>query len=770
MITLSSRTRRTSGLVAVLGAMVLTILPALAAPVAAHAELVSSTPAAGASLVEAPEELRLSFTEEIDPQTAVVQLLDTQQLPITDLGAPAVDARGLVVSVTLPELAPGVYTVSYQVVSAVDGHATAGLLSFVVDPTGTEVAPTAASSSSSPSVDAATVAARWIALAALLVALGSLVMWWNAGLSVLALEARAADRRPPWLLIGVAGCIGFAALAFYLALAARPIVAAIGGGHGGHGGAGFPLDFAAPFGWTPFAIAMRVALIGSVATFALGLGRYFSLQDRTVPPGSDRRLAVVVGVLMAGALAGMSMAGHAAATGGPLFGAVDWLHLVSIAAWLGALPAAMVLSRRAAARGLTLRSMLRRHSRIALAAGAVTVLTGLVNSPLVLGTPRDLVATDYGNLLVAKALLVGLALGLGAINHLALRRLARPRMSLLIGADLTVALLAVLVGATMVTIQPAAGRQPVLVSAPQNPVHLYGSAGPSSVHAAVSLAAPGRQTYQVTVADLETSEPRDDVEKVFLIFSPPTPDLPSRRVELPPADMPGLYGTAGAFTPIEGRWTLEATVRRAGALDESTTFELPVSLPVPPELAPPPDTGVAVPAPLALIWSVLPAGPAGWLPALVAAMLVGLTAWYARRHDAPRWLPAARLACVALLGTAVLGAGSRALVTAANAPDASALQENSVPASAESIARGESLYRANCASCHGTDGSGDGPIVTLPPAGPLTDAVRRVSDGELSYRIAVGVTGTAMPPFVGTLAPEDRWDIVNHLRDRYGRQ
>ncbi|HEX6128780.1 MAG TPA: cytochrome c, partial [Candidatus Limnocylindria bacterium] len=114
---------------------------------------------------------------------------------------------------------------------------------------------------------------------------------------------------------------------------------------------------------------------------------------------------------------------------------------------------------------------------------------------------------------------------------------------------------------------------------------------------------------------------------------------------------------------------------------------------------------------------------------------------------------------------------SRALVDAANAPPASAAQQaNPVEATEVSISRGRVLYLANCSSCHGADGAGDGPIAPgmLPPPPALADRVREMSDGAIAYRIAVGSAGTRMPTFAATLTENDRWDLVNFLRDRFG--
>ena len=66
-------------------------------------------------------------------------------------------------------------------------------------------------------------------------------------------------------------------------------------------------------------------------------------------------------------------------------------------------------------------------------------------------------------------------------------------------------------------------------------------------------------------------------------------------------------------------------------------------------------------------------------------------------------------------------------------------------------------------------GRGDGP--TAQRLGwilaPLDRQLPQLSDGALSYRIAVGTVGTGMPGFAGTLAERDRWDLVNYLRDRF---
>jgi mono/diheme cytochrome c family protein len=117
--------------------------------------------------------------------------------------------------------------------------------------------------------------------------------------------------------------------------------------------------------------------------------------------------------------------------------------------------------------------------------------------------------------------------------------------------------------------------------------------------------------------------------------------------------------------------------------------------------------------------------------------------------------------------------GSRAVVEAANlAPASAASQANAHPFSRESVARGESLYLANCAACHGALGDGDGPTAQRSGSfmAPLSDRVPALSDGSLAYRIAVGTVGSGMPGFASTLSEDDRWDLVNYLRQAFGQR
>ena len=725
---------------------------ALVGPVVAlgHAELVSSSPGAGVSVPEAPPRLTMTFSEPIDPITALVEVLAEGGVAIPGLGTLTVDQAGTTAFIPLPSLQLGLYRVRYRITSADDGHVLDGSWSFLVDPTGTLPPPGVAAASSSLSSGPATVFARWVALLAGLTLLGT-VIFWIASLRpvLLGLGIAPPGLTVPWLTLVACSALAFIGLAVHLTLAAEPFSRAAASGAGG-----FPLDFAAPFGATRFAMAMRVALVGSGAAVFLAL---------------SRRSVTAVGLAATLFLAGVALAGHPASTGGVIFGLADWLHLAAIATWLGTLPGFLLLARRlrnSEQARATLGAVLRRHSRVALVAAPVVALTGVANSPLLLGSSRALLGSDYGNLLIAKALLFSLAVAIGAANFFLVRTGSLKRSLPLIGGELLIGIVAVLVAAGLATAQPAANRPSVLVRPAIGAAQLFGAAGETTVHVAVNLPTPGIQRYQVSLADALTGAFRTDVEEVTLDFRPPAgTGLAAQRVPLAHSLEPWLWGVSGDFTPAAGSWKLGVMVQRTGEPEVSTVFALSVVTVLPPERVPAPPNGIGVPPPLALLWAILPTGLAGG--AVTVALLLTAVGFGLRKGRRVEILRAGLLLLAVASGLAV---GARTMVDFANAPSAaSAAAVNPIPPDAASSERGRRLYLANCSSCHGAQGQGDGPTAggMLPGPGNLRDIVPGLSNGTLAFRMEAGEVGTQMPSFAGVLTEDDRWDLVNYLRGAF---
>jgi len=90
--------------------------------------------------------------------------------------------------------------------------------------------------------------------------------------------------------------------------------------------------------------------------------------------------------------------------------------------------------------------------------------------------------------------------------------------------------------------------------------------------------------------------------------------------------------------------------------------------------------------------------------------------------------------------------------------------KNPLPASPAILARGQALFTARCAPCHGPEGRGGGPVSRFFPEAPdfAYTTIRRRSDGFIWGTISYG--GKAMPPQREALTPEDRWALVHHVR------
>jgi mono/diheme cytochrome c family protein len=87
------------------------------------------------------------------------------------------------------------------------------------------------------------------------------------------------------------------------------------------------------------------------------------------------------------------------------------------------------------------------------------------------------------------------------------------------------------------------------------------------------------------------------------------------------------------------------------------------------------------------------------------------------------------------------------------------------PASTEaSVARGDSLFRTVCWSCHGKTMLGDGPISAqfVPPPDLLGEGTRGRSDGYIYMYMRHG--GAIMPSYGNLLTSHDAWSLVHYIR------
>lgn len=105
-----------------------------------------------------------------------------------------------------------------------------------------------------------------------------------------------------------------------------------------------------------------------------------------------------------------------------------------------------------------------------------------------------------------------------------------------------------------------------------------------------------------------------------------------------------------------------------------------------------------------------------------------------------------------------------------DAKDAAAAIPNPVPATPESIARGQYFFEINCLVCHGSTGLGDGPVgqkfVEKAPV-DLNDAYTQdQADGQIFFTLTRG--RELMPFYRDALSPDERWDVINYIRHEFG--
>ncbi len=98
------------------------------------------------------------------------------------------------------------------------------------------------------------------------------------------------------------------------------------------------------------------------------------------------------------------------------------------------------------------------------------------------------------------------------------------------------------------------------------------------------------------------------------------------------------------------------------------------------------------------------------------------------------------------------------------APTEAAARKNPVPADSASALRGEKLFVANCASCHGEDAKGlaadKAGLQEAPP--DLAQRLNHHTDGDFFWKIEQG--RGEMPSFADILQQEQIWDIINFIK------
>lgn len=389
-----------------LGAAAALALPASAW---AHAALLRTDPVASRTVDAAPPEVRLTYSEPVEPRFAIVSVTDATGRQVTS-GEPA-GAPGSPQTLVTPlqRVGEGWYLVFWRVISA-DGHPVRGAFTFAIGPNPGPPPQFVVPSLSETATTKRLLVARWVVFLSLLGALGLFVL-------------RALIARP--VVRAVPGCslralnIAFA-VAVVVALVATPVYVLLAT-------AQFTLrsfwDLAdvvpsarsSGFGRDFLDLELVLALFAAAAAVALFVDR----------PDRERRsvaeLLALPAALASGAAALLlpALAGHAGQRSPRgLSLPLDTAHLAAASVWLGGLVGLVVLwlSVGRAGRAAALADVVPRFSTVAFCSVLLLVGTGIGQAFQELPTLASLWQTSYGQALIWKIALLSGALLLAAVN------------------------------------------------------------------------------------------------------------------------------------------------------------------------------------------------------------------------------------------------------------------------------------------------------------------------------------------------------------------
>lgn len=575
----------------------------------AHPEILSIEPPPDARLEQAPAQVVMRFNEPIEPLSRL-ELFSARGVSLAVGGErPADDPASIMLA--LPPLEPGLYTVVWTVAGS-DGHVIRGNFAFTVlgspaaAPAAAEAqatpapvatpapaaapAPELATPTSPAPFLAAQTMIRWALLFGATGAVGAWSFWLWVLLPALAelrgTPSTAALRR--WRL-WTAGLLLLVLLGAPLLLAQYVIELT---------GAITPAGLLAALASTRQGQQLAVRAVLAVCLLALTV---------TLPDGDRtfRQRAPIALLMGGGLLLTHAVSGHAAAAASPLLPIVlTWLHLAATSLWAGGLLifAVGLGTLEAAGRAPLIRALLRRFSPLAIGSVVILALSGTAAALRELQAPADLWRTAYGRALLAKLLLFGGMLILGAYHQQAARRRrggskpATPRLRASLRVEAGLALLVLLAAGALTSLPPpasapatamAAGGRPTPTAiriptvtpgptrtpVPSRPFAATQPAGDLQVSLAVEPARLGENRFRVGVTD-SAGDPVE-TQLVRLSLSMLEMDMGVNVFQAEPLDAAQYEVEAGQFSMV-GDWQVKVLVRRATAPDVEAVFTVPV--------------------------------------------------------------------------------------------------------------------------------------------------------------------------------------------------
>ena len=709
---------------------------------AGHGYVVRAIPADRSALERPPTRLQYFFSEALEPRFSEIHLRDQSGTIIASGG---VDEGNTALLTLRPpaDLPDGAYIVELRPAFASDGHVIAESRVFFVGDEVGGISGRAANDSAIP------LEILWRALLSLAQSLffGCCVCY-----SVVLLPAWGSGRfadggLPPRVIRRLRLCLAFSlALAFcgnVIALLQATMVF-------------FNVDAAAVISGGLWQVTQIGTRFGDVWTFRMVLLIFCAALlftavylRESVPQVSS---AIMRGMAWLGALfigTGM-ITGHAAgALVLPwLAVAVNWIHALAVAAWLGGaaglaliLPVALT-PLDAAERENASRIVMLRFSRLAAALLLLVILSGFYNGLNYIFSPSDL-ATGYGASLGRKLTLGGFLLLIGAGQHLSLRPhlLSRlPRITNRLRWLRIETLIAMLALGTVAWLAATPVPEQNLTRADVSHPQAEQTIGDYSISAAILPGGPG-----VNTTDALIKIGGDAVTDIQVYAQHVQPERGFRGAwQLMEAVDAGLYAAAGDEIDEAGRWwTLFDIISDAGTARAAFAWDITDAASVQPWREPSPLHSLSL---MALVIALIACAAPATRRLIIKLNLSPLSCIVAA-------IALAAAIAVMAFGAALIAERGREYELTLNPPPE---RVNPALPDAASLARGEALYIENCLVWQGESAD----------FRALRKRLATVGDDFL-YR-ATG-EGWRDLPGCGEMSDGERWDVVNYFRTFEGR-
>jgi copper transport protein len=515
----------------------------------AHASLVKAVPEPNSQVDKTPASLDLSFNERLESELYYIKIYD-------EIGRDAAKSEAVLsgdqkqLSLPLPELHDGLYTVTYHVISA-DGHPIRGTYALMIGDIPGRGAPTGDSEGLHDNHSLTTDMGlydviKYITRIVYYIALAALGGWVFWGMFGRIHEEGPRRRYTAWSLM----------LQRAHVLALLLLMATHYGELLGDQGLDKLLNL---FLGTNVGRYWLIALVWSVAGFAL-LQRFRWLD----------------GIWLASLLLAKSASGHAMSYGpGGASLVLDFVHLAAAVVWAGGLWLILVMRTKEPE---YVRGFAPRFSLAALISLAVLLVTGTAATLAYLPHPSYLLYSQWGILMLVKIAAVLLVLAVGAVLRNAVRR-KKELSGQWIRMDFSFMLIIMLVVGLLTYLSPVPPNQPLYWHEMGKTMHMTTKITPNvpgpenaffvQLWMPEQLGAPKHVQLRLNPADKSEIAP---------IEVPLEAEAPEEDPGFTGADQlkKFAYRSSGPFLPYPGLWRIELRVMDKN--DDEKVYEKEIRL------------------------------------------------------------------------------------------------------------------------------------------------------------------------------------------------